>query len=690
LPVVVGADTNPNTAARATRQRWAVPPAVWFGLIVVLAAVLRIAWLGHLNFRNDESFSLLYSRQSWAGVLGFDGFYDFHPPLSFALAKLAAIFVPEVLASRTVAAIFGVATVPILYALTRRLIDARAALVASLVFAVSPAHIEFSRIGRMYAPVTFAIACAWLALVAYFEDGRRRWALLYGVALTLAMYLDYSSLYGLVPQIPLIALIVRRWRRASLWMIAAVLGAFVAYLPWVTQLPGTVRLANEYSRRATYLAASWANIDAAWPGVIGLSGGGAGGGADWPNVWFRWPDARWILVALLVPLVVAATAAFRRFPIAALVAGGLLIGTPLVAIAASQVSAGFALRTIIPATLGWSIVAGAAFARITMPRVLRGTAVLSCAVLLMVNVNALPATYSNKDRVLRIDLASHTMADVEPLGKPILTFSTGGLDTDVIEAFTGDSLANARIITFVDGRLEAASAMSRWETRGPSRIQVKNGELSQYFNPNDPGNDAFWFFTHRVPTDFHEAFRELGYDRRLHLDFAKVVIELWALPGANLGSEIEINGSFAGSQGAQGWHASEAIAFHRSGGLTTAAFPAQPDRLRLVRTIPNVSAGLYSLDVGVMQGTDATPIVRMKCQSTSGDVLAAYRETIPAIENGAAAPAEGTLRVSALCPNGTAALVIELESDGRGPVEYRDAHLFGFPLRSVGHLMRDT
>jgi hypothetical protein len=584
-----------------------------------------------------------------------------------------------------------VATIPVLYELTRRLIDTRAALIAALVFALSPAHIEFSRIGRMYAPVTFAIACAWLALTGYLDDSRRRWALLYWAALTLAVYLDYSSLYGLVPQIPLIALIAWRLRRASIWIFAAIFGAFIAYLPWVTQLPATVRLANEYSRRETYLAASWTNIDAAWPGVIGLVGGGSGPSADWPNLWFRWPEARALLILLLVPLVIAACAAFRRFPVAAIVAGGLLIGTPLVAIAASQVSPGFALRTIIPATLGWSILTGAAFARITLPRALRGAAMLGCVVLFAANANALPATYSNQDRVLRVDLASYTMADVEPLGKPILTFSTGGLDTDVIEAFAGDRLANTRIITFVDGRLETASAMSRWENRGPSRLQIKRGELPQFFNPDDPGNDAFWFFTHRVPTDFHAAFQALGYERRVRLDFAKVVVELWALPGANLGPERDINGEFAGEQGADGWRASGEIAFRQTDGSTTAVFPAGPRRVQLSRTIPNVSAGLYSLDVQVHPESGARPTVRMKCAAPGGDVLAAYRGPDPAADQGeASAPSPGAVLLSALCPDGTAALVVELESDGNALVEYWDARLFGFPLPSVSHLMTQS
>ena len=56
-------------------------------LITVAGAMLRSYHLGLIRLRNDEGFSLLYARQSWPAVLGFDGFYDFHPPGSFALGQ---------------------------------------------------------------------------------------------------------------------------------------------------------------------------------------------------------------------------------------------------------------------------------------------------------------------------------------------------------------------------------------------------------------------------------------------------------------------------------------------------------------------------------------------------------------------------------------------------------------------------
>ena len=41
----------------------------------------------------------MYTRRSWPVVLGFQGQYDPHPPLYYALVKLVTGFLPEVLAA---------------------------------------------------------------------------------------------------------------------------------------------------------------------------------------------------------------------------------------------------------------------------------------------------------------------------------------------------------------------------------------------------------------------------------------------------------------------------------------------------------------------------------------------------------------------------------------------------------------
>ena len=386
-------------------------------MATLVGAILRFAWLGHLNFRNDESFTLLDARQSWSAVLGFDGFYDYHPPLSFVLAKIADIVLPEVLASRAVAALCGVLAIPVFYLLVTVLVDSRAALAGSFLLAVSPAHVEFSRIGRMYAPVSLAILVTYLAMVLYRRDGRRRWALLYGLSVAGALYLDYSALYALLPQVIPLAIIAWEMRSRAVWLFAGGVGAAIAYAPWLTQIRKTIDLANDYPSRQTYLEASRETVWESVPWILGLTGGGARSRADWPNFWFRFPNWQDAMLILLVPAAVAGIFALRRSRLALSVSLCLLVGTPLACVLVSQISPGYTLRTILPAPLGWCMLAGCALARVRMPNGMRAVALLSSAFLLIASANALPATFSNKGRVLRVDKASQAVGDVATDGQ---------------------------------------------------------------------------------------------------------------------------------------------------------------------------------------------------------------------------------------------------------------------------------
>jgi 4-amino-4-deoxy-L-arabinose transferase-like glycosyltransferase len=646
-------------------------------VLILLAALLRLTWLGHLNFRNDESFTLLDARQSWPAVLGFEGFYDYHPPLSFALAKAAALVVPEVLAARTVAAVCAVLTIPVFYALAARLLDSRAALVGSLLLAISPAHIEFSRIGRMYAPMVLAIVCSYWALVAYHQEGRRRWALIYGASLTFAVYLDYSALYALAPQIVPLSWVVWKHAREAIWLLAAAATAVVLYGPWLTQLPPTIDQANEYPARASYLEPSWSSIREAVPWIAAISGGGAEDEADWPNLWARWPSLHELLLLALVPLIIGGLVTLRRQPLALMISLGLLLGTPLTAIVASQISPGFALRTILPASLGWCLMAGAAFSRLPMPRPLRAMAILSCLFLVIASVNALPATYSDRGRTLRVEAAAETVADVAPLGKPIITYSAGGMDTDVIDAFVGDRLAGARIVTFFDGSAERTLGMMPWIDSRPARRDLRDGGLAEILPPSDPNNDALWFFTHRSPRSFHAAFTELGYERLLRLDYARAYLELWALPGADLGDSVAINGAFAGDgTSPSGWTLPTDGPVTVDETIGSLTIHVSDDPITVSQRLDGISPGLYVFEVEVLGGSGEAAGATVQCLSAEGGVLAenAHPEEEPAVEG----VEPSALRPAVLCPEGTSSAALMLTSTGESAVTYRNARLSQF------------
>src|SRR3954453_19227794 len=401
--------------------------------------MLRSYPLGLIRVRNDEGFSLLYARQSWPAVLGFDGFYDFHPPGSFALAKAADLVVPELLASRSVSLIAAVATLPVMYALACRLLDRNAAVIATLLVALSPAHIEYARIGRMYATTTFLVLLSYLMLVRYREDGRARWAVLYGACLAAAMYVDYSALYALAPQVVVLAMVMRaRWPESKALLLSLV-GAVLAYGPWLTQMQGTVRLANEYSRRLSYLAASWERIRAATYELTGLTSDQATSGR-WEPPWSRWTDLRLALLLVLIGVTALGVWNLVERRMALAVSLCLLIGTPLTAIMSSLVSPGFDLRTIIPAIPGWCLVLAAACRPFARPRMVGAVGMAGIALVLIISIWSLPAQYARSDLVLRYDDIAQTLVATRDLQHPILTFSTGGMDTDVIDAYAGDDL----------------------------------------------------------------------------------------------------------------------------------------------------------------------------------------------------------------------------------------------------------
>ena len=248
--------------------RW--PGWLVASLLTLVGGALRFARLDYLGFRIDEGFTMTYARQPWRGVLGLDGFYAPHPPLFFALAKLADVVVREEIASRTVAALAGTLTIPVLYALAARLLDRRAALAAAVLLVVSPIHIQFSRDGRMYAPVVLMVALSYLTLVAYRQSPRRGWLMAYGASLFLAVAIDYSAAFALAPQAALLIVFAREDRTCVRGLLVALGAAVAAYSPWLPQVVATIDRTGNAAGRDDYVAASWRRMGTAFTELVGL------------------------------------------------------------------------------------------------------------------------------------------------------------------------------------------------------------------------------------------------------------------------------------------------------------------------------------------------------------------------------------------------------------------------------------
>ncbi|HET9495037.1 MAG TPA: hypothetical protein VFR15_12470, partial [Chloroflexia bacterium] len=103
--------TTAATARTTPSIRALIRPAVVLWAVLALGLGLRLYRLDALDLWIDEGYVVMFSRQSWLDVLGFSGPYDPHPPLYFALVKLASVFLPETIAGRAVSMFMGTLTI---------------------------------------------------------------------------------------------------------------------------------------------------------------------------------------------------------------------------------------------------------------------------------------------------------------------------------------------------------------------------------------------------------------------------------------------------------------------------------------------------------------------------------------------------------------------------------------------------
>src|SRR3990167_968883 len=169
-----------------------------FWAILVLAFILRFYKLGEIPLSLDwdensnayNAYSILKTgRDEYGNFLPLTNrsFDDYKPPLYMYLnIPAVAIFGLTPLAARLPSAIFGFLTIPFIYLLTKKLFkDEKIAILSTLFLAISPWHIQFSRVGfEATVGLFFAVA----AITAF----------LYGLAnkkylISSAIFLGFSA-----------------------------------------------------------------------------------------------------------------------------------------------------------------------------------------------------------------------------------------------------------------------------------------------------------------------------------------------------------------------------------------------------------------------------------------------------------------------------------------------------------------
>lgn len=161
---------EPRADTSGLQAQW-----VWYALggITVLAALLRAYRLDHGGLWYDELIMARITSGTWSSMwteisLG-------RPPIYPTLGMLwAECFGQSDTAIRSLSAVMGVITVPLLFLVGRRLFDWRVGLLSALLLSVSPYQVYYSQEHRYYALfLMLCLASIWLLLRALGVGDRR-------------------------------------------------------------------------------------------------------------------------------------------------------------------------------------------------------------------------------------------------------------------------------------------------------------------------------------------------------------------------------------------------------------------------------------------------------------------------------------------------------------------------------------
>jgi hypothetical protein len=222
-----------RTLSRATTTD---PVVIAVAALTVFAFVLRFSQI-HQSLFGDEvwTYQDIYGRSLRGVVDNVNTGAENSPPLFFVFAYATAKLGDPTVWIRLPSIVLGAAMIPVIFLIGRETVGRVAGLVGAAVIAFSPFSFFYGVEARPYASMAFFVSVSTLALLRALSTDRRRWWVVYVIAMVAAAYCHYTCVFVLAVQ-AVWSLWVRR-DRIRTPLICAV-AAIVLYLPWVPKLHG--------------------------------------------------------------------------------------------------------------------------------------------------------------------------------------------------------------------------------------------------------------------------------------------------------------------------------------------------------------------------------------------------------------------------------------------------------------------
>ncbi len=186
--------------------------SIAFVSLLIFAAYLRLlnlAW--NPGWYPDEGSDLNIARNLMEGraqyfAIGGTPLVAARVPLfHFLLMGAFAVWGYDILAARMVVAIFGIATIVLLYWTARQMLNKQIALLAALVLTIMPNALLYNRIAFAYNVQAFFVVLCWWALWKFSGNRSTQWLIVAALAAS-AAYLTALTGLGLVIGVTLIVL----------------------------------------------------------------------------------------------------------------------------------------------------------------------------------------------------------------------------------------------------------------------------------------------------------------------------------------------------------------------------------------------------------------------------------------------------------------------------------------------------
>ena len=206
---------SPSAKAALPRQTFSWLTGLAVALIAVLACALRLIHLSSRSLTLDEGFSLFLARADAATFVSRVWHSEFNMVLYYGLLRMWLHLGNSEFTARSLSVLCAVATIPVIYLVGVRLFGRAAALVACLLLAVHPFHLELSQQARSYPLVVLLVSLSSWYFLRMVDDASWTNCIPYAVVSAASIYSHFFA--GLV--------ILANWLSLFLWQ---------KHLPWKT------------------------------------------------------------------------------------------------------------------------------------------------------------------------------------------------------------------------------------------------------------------------------------------------------------------------------------------------------------------------------------------------------------------------------------------------------------------------